>query len=84
MSQVIVYYCWSCDAHRRVAPDARGSAACPRCGQSFGDDAPLASPPVAAVGAGGGVKSTRLDGLPVRPRLAASRRWLVPATEAAS
>ena len=26
-----VYYCWSCDAHRRVKPRGDQSAVCPRC-----------------------------------------------------
>jgi hypothetical protein len=28
-----LYYCWSCDAHRRPVPPALGETKCPRCGE---------------------------------------------------
>ena len=41
MFDATVYYCWSCDAHRRV-PETQGNAAhCPRCGQHLPEDARL-------------------------------------------
>ena len=36
-----VYYCWSCDAHRRTDESSSGRAVCPRCGQELASDARL-------------------------------------------
>jgi hypothetical protein len=33
-----VYYCWSCDAHRRLKPSADGTGNCPRCRQTLAAD----------------------------------------------
>ena len=44
MFDVSVYYCWSCDAHRKAVPASTGEAKCPRCGELLSRDARLASP----------------------------------------
>ena len=36
-----VYYCWSCDAHRKAVPGADSRPACPRCGQPLTEDSRL-------------------------------------------
>ncbi|MFO0883571.1 MAG: hypothetical protein U0894_05185 [Pirellulales bacterium] len=38
-----VYYCWSCDAHRRATTNAQGGTCCPKCGQALSDDCRVAS-----------------------------------------
>jgi hypothetical protein len=37
-----VYYCWSCDAHRRLVPAADGSGNCPSCQNTLTLDCRLA------------------------------------------
>ena len=44
MIDVSVYYCWSCDAHRRAMLAAGGEAHCPRCGERLTGDDRLSSP----------------------------------------
>ena len=44
MFDVSVYYCWSCDAHRKAVLAATGQAQCPRCGERLSDEERLASP----------------------------------------
>jgi hypothetical protein len=39
-----VYYCWSCDAHRKVAAEADRRLACPRCGKPLTEDSRLSRP----------------------------------------
>jgi DNA-directed RNA polymerase subunit RPC12/RpoP len=39
-----VYYCWSCDAHRRTDESSSGRAVCPRCGRELASDARLKQP----------------------------------------
>jgi hypothetical protein len=36
-----VYYCWSCDAHRKATTGPDQQAACPRCGQPLTEDSRL-------------------------------------------
>jgi uncharacterized paraquat-inducible protein A len=67
MFNVNVYYCWSCDAHRRVAETAGQSAACPRCGQHLPEDARL---PIRVIHTA--TQPTMISPAPIRPRLAAS------------
>jgi hypothetical protein len=38
-----VYYCWSCDAHRKAVSAPDRQAACPRCGQPLTEDSRLGS-----------------------------------------
>ena len=36
-----VYYCWSCDAHRRLEPAPDGTGHCPRCDETLAMDCRL-------------------------------------------
>ncbi len=36
-----LYYCWSCDAHRRIVPPTAGETKCPRCGESLSREVEL-------------------------------------------
>jgi hypothetical protein len=36
-----VYYCWSCDAHRKAELGPEEQAICPRCGQPLAEDSRL-------------------------------------------
>ena len=38
MSDGSIFYCWSCDAHRRAATNAGQAACCPQCGATFTED----------------------------------------------
>jgi uncharacterized paraquat-inducible protein A len=69
MNSANVYYCWSCDAHRRAVATSDRTAECPRCGQRLTDDSRL---PVhgASITAGAAVRI--VSAAPIRPRLAAS------------
>lgn len=67
MFDVTVYYCWSCDAHRRVAETPGRKPACPRCGKHLPADAKL---PVRIIHTT--TQPTMISPSPVRPRLAAS------------
>jgi len=59
MLDVSVYYCWTCDAHRKAVLAGSGHAQCPRCGERLADEDRLASPtrspllPVATISAPG-------------------------------
>jgi predicted amidophosphoribosyltransferase len=65
-----VYYCWGCDAHRRVIPRADGQALCPDCGRELPPDSQLrlCTIPGESIGAG----PVKVWAAPIRPRLAAS------------
>jgi uncharacterized paraquat-inducible protein A len=41
MIDATVYYCWSCDAHRKAVLSTGGQAVCPRCGQPLTEDSRL-------------------------------------------
>jgi uncharacterized paraquat-inducible protein A len=70
MLDVNVYYCWACDAHRRVDIRNDGTAQCPRCGHELTPDAKLPFRGISSSKAEGAVKI--VWPAPVRPRLAAS------------
>jgi hypothetical protein len=36
-----VYYCWSCDAHRRAVANAEHAACCPACGIALTEESRL-------------------------------------------
>jgi hypothetical protein len=44
MFDVSVYYCWSCDAHRKAELAGSEQAQCPCCGEPLADEDRLASP----------------------------------------
>ena len=76
-----VYYCWSCDAHRRVDARNDGTALCPRCHHELTPDARLPIRGVSFSKEGGMSKERAMSQestvkivwpAPVRPRLAAS------------
>jgi hypothetical protein len=67
MLDVNVYYCWSCDAHRRIAPLGGREAVCPRCGQMLPEDSRL---PIRLVTTS--TQPQMISPAPIRPRLAAS------------
>jgi uncharacterized paraquat-inducible protein A len=65
-----VYYCWSCDAHRKAIPGPNQQAACPRCGQPLTEDSRLGrSRPQAAQPAPFGYWSTTPAPAAVRRRV---------------
>jgi len=70
MPDATVYYCWVCDAHRRVLAGPDGTAQCPRCEHELTSDSRL---PLRVVGA---TKSEPVVNIvwpaPIRPRLAQS------------
>jgi hypothetical protein len=70
MFDASVYYCWSCDAHRKVAVAADGKVRCPRCLRELTADSRLPIRATASPTAEAGLKI--VWPAPVRPRLAAS------------
>lgn len=70
MIEVSVYYCWSCDAHRRAEADQDGKAHCPRCDRELTVDSRLPIRAIPSPTAEGALKI--VWPAPVRPRLAAS------------
>jgi hypothetical protein len=70
MFDASVYYCWSCDAHRKTAAAADGKVHCPRCQRELTADARLPIRVAATPTAEGNLKI--IWPAPVRPRLAAS------------
>ncbi len=70
MFDATVYYCWACDAHRRIAASIDGKVHCPRCERELTADSRL---PIR----GASVQSSEaalkiIWPAPIRPRLAAS------------
>jgi hypothetical protein len=65
MFDASVYYCWSCDAHRRATPATDGKVRCPRCQRELPADSRL---PIR--GASGDAGPKVAWPAPVRPRLA--------------
>jgi hypothetical protein len=53
MADGIVYYCWSCDAHRRSVRDSADGIACSQCGERLTADALVSVSYRPAVGLGG-------------------------------
>ena len=65
-----IYYCWACDAHRKVQAPADGEVTCPKCDRELSPDSrlrvcTLPGESVAAV-------PVKVWAAPIRPRLAAS------------
>jgi hypothetical protein len=70
MFDASVYYCWSCDAHRKAPLDVDGKVHCPRCERELTADSRLPIRISAVQNAEGGRKI--VWPAPMRPRLAAS------------
>jgi len=65
-----VYYCWSCDAHRRIDAAHDSKVRCPDCQRELTADSRL---PIRGVPAPASNPAARIVWpAPVRPRLAAS------------
>jgi hypothetical protein len=70
MLDITVYYCWSCDAHRKAASGADGKVRCPGCQRELTADACV---PIRPHAAHRPVAGPRIAWpAPIRPRLAAS------------
>jgi len=70
MLDASVYYCWSCDAHRRAAASTDGKVRCPGCQRELTADSRLPLHGPSSVPLPSVVKIAWPA--PVRPRLAAS------------
>jgi hypothetical protein len=71
MFDATVYYCWACDAHRRIAAGADGKVHCPGCQRELTADSRL---PIrgAALATSNDAALKIVWPAPIRPRLAAS------------
>jgi hypothetical protein len=67
----IVYYCWSCDAHRKADLSADRQAKCPRCGQPLTEDSRLSRGVVSDAGPAplGRWNAAEVAGSPLRRRV---------------
>jgi hypothetical protein len=70
MFDATVYYCWACDAHRRIAASPAGKIHCPRCQRELTADSQLPIRGGTAPSSDAALKI--IWPAPIRPRIAAS------------